>query len=66
MTACSLQGCLSRNTYSPENCDEYVRKLYRCCCEMYSIQGAESTACPAKPVVERWLKRHESETEGRR
>ncbi|KAI9568905.1 hypothetical protein HD554DRAFT_2096594 [Boletus coccyginus] len=58
--------CLSRTTYSPKNCDEYVGKLYRCCREMYSIQGAESMVCPLKPVVERWSKRHESEIEERR
>ncbi|KAH0829058.1 hypothetical protein J3R83DRAFT_2515, partial [Lanmaoa asiatica] len=65
--ACTLQTCLSRHTYNPEKCDEYVRKLYMCCLEMYNIEGAnaESTACPAKLVVERWLKRH-PETQGRR
>ncbi|KAG8220445.1 hypothetical protein J3R82DRAFT_3139, partial [Butyriboletus roseoflavus] len=57
--ACALQTCLSRNTYNPEKCDEYVRKLYTCCLEMYNIEGAnaESTACPSKPVIERWLRR---------
>ena len=65
MAACTLQTCLSRNTYSPEKCDQYVRGLYMCCLEMYSRKGpnGESTACPAKPVIERWLKRHNTETE---
>ncbi|KIJ66075.1 hypothetical protein HYDPIDRAFT_110214 [Hydnomerulius pinastri MD-312] len=60
--ACALQSCLSSNTYSPEKCDEYVRRLYTCCSEMYKREGgtgnAESTACPVQSAVERWLKRH--------
>ncbi|KAF8435151.1 hypothetical protein L210DRAFT_2551831 [Boletus edulis BED1] len=68
--ACSLQTCLSRNTYSPEKCNEYVRKLYLCCLDMYSTRGdaniAVSTACPAMPVIERWLKRNNTETQEQR
>ena len=60
MTACALQTCLARNTYNAERCDEYVRKLYLCCFEMYAVQGSESTACPKQSVVERWLKQGRS------
>ncbi|KAF9222482.1 hypothetical protein BS17DRAFT_708959, partial [Gyrodon lividus] len=60
--ACALQGCLSRNTYHPEKCDEYMRRLYMCCSEMYRREGdnAKTTACPMQGVVERWLHRHPS------
>lgn len=61
--ACSLQTCLSRNTYNPEKCDDYVRKLYQCCLAMIQRDAnAQSTACPAKPVIDRWLKTHKAET----
>jgi hypothetical protein len=35
--ACTLQTRLSRNTYSPEKCDEYVRRLYVCCLETDAV-----------------------------
>ena len=58
MPACALQKCLSRNTYSPDKCDEYVRKLYLCCLNIQS----ESNVCPGKPVIDRWLKKNKTET----
>ncbi|PCH35678.1 hypothetical protein WOLCODRAFT_80608, partial [Wolfiporia cocos MD-104 SS10] len=59
--ACALQACLNKNTYSPDKCDEHVRKLYKCCQSMYEKSGGqgESTACPMPSVVHRWLKNHE-------
>lgn len=61
--ACALQTCLSRHTYTPDKCDDYVQRLYMCCLDMYKTKGesARSTACPAKPVIERWLNRHGQE-----
>ncbi|KIJ15624.1 hypothetical protein PAXINDRAFT_77194, partial [Paxillus involutus ATCC 200175] len=61
--ACALQTCLTRNTYKPEKCDEYLRKLYVCCSEMYRREGgnAEVAACPTLGVVERWLQKHPSQ-----
>ncbi|TBU46650.1 hypothetical protein BD309DRAFT_888056 [Dichomitus squalens] len=58
--ACSLQACLKKNTYSPEKCDDYVRKLYRCCWAMYQQTDGkgESTACPLPNVTRRWLENH--------
>ncbi|KAI1790384.1 hypothetical protein LXA43DRAFT_891127, partial [Ganoderma leucocontextum] len=63
--ACSLQTCLGRNTYQPEKCDDYVRKLYRCCWEMYKRTDGrgESTACPLPNVTRRWLKQHGEDME---
>lgn len=59
-TACNLQGCLNKNTYSPSKCDTQFRKLYECCGQMYDRTGdkGESTACPLPRVVRRWLKSH--------
>ncbi|KZT03891.1 uncharacterized protein LAESUDRAFT_728573 [Laetiporus sulphureus 93-53] len=56
--ACELQACLNRNTYSPDKCHEYLRKLYECRQSMYErTEGkGESTACPKPSVVRRWLK----------
>ncbi|KAI0363997.1 hypothetical protein BV20DRAFT_1039624 [Pilatotrama ljubarskyi] len=58
--ACALQSCLNKNTYSPEKCDDHVRKLYKCCWNMYKETDGkgESTACPMQNVVRRWLKNH--------
>ncbi|EIW80235.1 hypothetical protein CONPUDRAFT_137537 [Coniophora puteana RWD-64-598 SS2] len=57
--ACALQGCLGKNTYSPEKCDEQMRRLYLCCQRMYdSNSNADSHPCPMPSVVDRWLKSH--------
>ena len=58
--ACALQACLNKNTYSPDKCDEHVRRLYRCCWRMYQETDGrgESTACPMQSVVRRWLRSH--------
>ncbi|KAG1758685.1 DUF1903-domain-containing protein [Suillus occidentalis] len=67
--ACSLQTCLSANTYSPEKCDAHLKRLYQCCSKLYQdraenngANGSDheniSTACPMPRVVERWLKNH--------
>jgi hypothetical protein len=57
--ACVLQSCLSKNTYSPEKCDDKLRGLYLCCQSMYdSDEGKESTACPMPAVLQRWFKNH--------
>ncbi|KAM6504047.1 DUF1903 domain containing protein [Amanita muscaria] len=58
--ACELQACLGKNTYKPELCDAYVRKLYLCCQKMYeeTEEKGKSTACPIPNVIERWLKNH--------
>ncbi|OCH93536.1 DUF1903-domain-containing protein [Obba rivulosa] len=58
--ACALQSCLNKNTYSPDKCDEHLRKLYRCCQTMYKQTDGkgESTACPMPNIVQRWLKNH--------
>ncbi|KAF8554843.1 hypothetical protein OG21DRAFT_1411832 [Imleria badia] len=61
--ACSLQTCLSRNTFNPEKCDDYLRKLYQCCLDIQRDANAQSTACPAKPVIEHWFKTHNTETQ---
>ena len=60
ISACSLQACLNKNTYSPDKCEVHMRKLYECCRQMYrNTKGeGESTACPNERVVERWLKNH--------
>ncbi|KAG2015052.1 hypothetical protein CC2G_008358 [Coprinopsis cinerea AmutBmut pab1-1] len=58
--ACQLHACLNKHTYSPEKCDQQLRRLYECCQQFYdktSNQG-ESTACPMPSVVKRWLKDH--------
>ena len=58
-TACNVHDCLNKNTYSPEKCDAYVRKLYECCARMYDKdKNSESTACPSEPVLRRWFKSH--------
>ncbi|KAI0295282.1 hypothetical protein BC826DRAFT_868808, partial [Russula brevipes] len=59
-TACALQGCLSKNTYSPEKCAGHMRSLYECCQSLYEAtkDRGESTACPMPYVVRRWLKAH--------
>ncbi|KAH8110564.1 DUF1903-domain-containing protein [Phellopilus nigrolimitatus] len=58
--ACDLQVCLNKNTYSPEKCDAHVRRLYECCRAMYDATDGkgESTACPNRRVVKRWLENH--------
>ncbi|KAI0035991.1 hypothetical protein K488DRAFT_42169, partial [Vararia minispora EC-137] len=58
--ACSLQDCLSVHTYSPEECQDRMRKLYECCEKMYEETdgNGESTACPMPSVVKRWLEAH--------
>ncbi|KAI0302285.1 hypothetical protein B0F90DRAFT_1627373, partial [Multifurca ochricompacta] len=58
--ACSLQVCLSKNTYSQDKCTENMRNLYKCCQTLYQeTEGrGESTACPMPSVVRRWLKAH--------
>ncbi|KAF8225278.1 hypothetical protein L208DRAFT_1408756 [Tricholoma matsutake] len=58
--ACGLQACLNKHTYTPEKCDNHLRKLYECCLQMYErSNGAEgSTACPLPNVVARWMKDH--------
>lgn len=58
--ACDLQSCLRKNTYSPERCDDDVRKLYQCCQRMYEETDGKgrSTACPSANVIKRWLKNH--------
>lgn len=63
LAACTLQSCLSKNTYSPDKCDEHLRRMYLCCQAMYERGGEdkdkpESTACPMPNVVSRWLKIH--------
>ncbi|KAI0740790.1 hypothetical protein C8Q76DRAFT_203607 [Earliella scabrosa] len=60
LTACTLQSCLNKHTYNPEKCDEHLRKLYKCCWNMYRETDGkgESTACPMESVVRRWLKNH--------
>ena len=65
VTACALQSCLGKNTYRPEKCDDYVRKLYKCCWEMYERTDGkgESTACPLQNVTRRWLKQHGEDVE---
>ncbi|KAI0001033.1 hypothetical protein BJV77DRAFT_938856, partial [Russula vinacea] len=59
-TACALQTCLSKNTYSQEKCAENLRNLYECCQALYDAieSRSESTACPAPSVVQAWLKAH--------
>ncbi|PFH51103.1 hypothetical protein AMATHDRAFT_143416 [Amanita thiersii Skay4041] len=61
-TACALQDCLGKNTYSPERCDGYLRNLYLCCQGMYNETDGKgrSTACPMPHVISRWLKDHPS------
>ncbi|EIW54092.1 uncharacterized protein TRAVEDRAFT_132725, partial [Trametes versicolor FP-101664 SS1] len=63
--ACALQSCLNKNTYSPDKCEAHLRKLYRCCWDMYKRTDAqgESTACPMPKVVRRWLKDHGEDAE---
>ncbi|KII95464.1 hypothetical protein PLICRDRAFT_98888, partial [Plicaturopsis crispa FD-325 SS-3] len=62
--ACALQSCISKNTYSPEKCDNHLRGLYHCCQKMYEeSKDAESTACPMPNVVHRWLKAHPEKTQ---
>ncbi|KAI0250068.1 hypothetical protein BJV78DRAFT_1128644, partial [Lactifluus subvellereus] len=63
--ACALQGCLSKNTYSPEKCAGNMHKLYKCCQVLYDATGdrGESTACPMPSVVRRWLKAHSESAE---
>ncbi|KAI0262213.1 hypothetical protein BC834DRAFT_829165, partial [Gloeopeniophorella convolvens] len=56
--ACTLQTCLSKNTYSPEKCTDHMRNLYKCCQAFYDADKGESTACPMPSVVRRWLKDH--------
>ncbi|KAF9047779.1 hypothetical protein BJ165DRAFT_1344652, partial [Panaeolus papilionaceus] len=58
--ACAMHACLNRYTYSPEKCEQQLRKLYECCQKMYDESGdkAESTACPFPRVVKRWMKDH--------
>ena len=58
--ACDLQACLNKYTYTPEKCDDHLRKLYECCLKMYERNdgGGESTACPLPEVVKRWMKDH--------
>ncbi|KAL6305091.1 hypothetical protein BKA93DRAFT_731448 [Sparassis latifolia] len=58
--ACALQTCLNKNMYSPEKCDDHLRKLYKCCQAMYddTDDKGESTACPMPNVVRKWLKNH--------
>ncbi|KAI9511440.1 hypothetical protein F5148DRAFT_975039, partial [Russula earlei] len=60
LTACALQACLSKNTYSQEKCAEHMRDLYKCCQTLYDATDGhgESTACPMPGVVRRWLKAH--------
>ncbi|KIO22039.1 hypothetical protein M407DRAFT_121044 [Tulasnella calospora MUT 4182] len=61
--ACSLQGCLNRNTYTPDKCEAHVIALFKCCQTMYETASGDgkapgsSTACPKPSVVERRLKR---------
>ncbi|TFK64283.1 hypothetical protein BDN72DRAFT_802272, partial [Pluteus cervinus] len=59
-TACELQTCLNKNTYSPERCDALVRKLYTCCQSLYEKQGenVKASPCPLPRVVRRWLEQH--------
>ncbi|KAF8720616.1 hypothetical protein AX14_010858 [Amanita brunnescens Koide BX004] len=58
--ACDLQSCLRKNTYSPERCNDDVRKLYQCCQRMYEETDGKgtSTACPSANVIKHWLKKH--------
>ncbi|KAK7050602.1 Cx9C motif-containing protein 4, mitochondrial [Favolaschia claudopus] len=64
--ACALQTCLNKNTYAPEKCDNKLRELYTCCQTMYEKAEGQtvqpnSTACPMRNVVERWMKDHPRE-----
>jgi hypothetical protein len=69
--ACAIQDCLSANSYNEAKCQNYVNNLYKCCMGMYrsaeskgmSSEDAKdlSTACPIRSVVERRMKRIESE-----
>ncbi|KAI0067590.1 DUF1903-domain-containing protein, partial [Artomyces pyxidatus] len=64
--ACSLQTCISGNTYAPERCEQRMRELYRCCQTMYENTDGkgESTACPMPKVVRRWLSAHPDSLSG--
>ena len=62
-----------KNNYNESACSSYVESLYRCCQKMYIQADKEgkqlneetkSTACPIRSVVERKLKRLESEKGG--
>ncbi|KAF9237866.1 hypothetical protein BU15DRAFT_48192, partial [Melanogaster broomeanus] len=66
--ACALQTCLTRNTYTPDKCDEDLRRLYACCSEMYRREdgNVESTPCPMQSVVERWLQRNPGGQDGKK
>ncbi|EKM53653.1 uncharacterized protein PHACADRAFT_148383 [Phanerochaete carnosa HHB-10118-sp] len=59
-SACALQSCLNKHTYTPEKCSTHMRDLYQCCAEFYESTGdkGESTACPMPNVTRRWLKSH--------
>ncbi|KIJ25508.1 hypothetical protein M422DRAFT_178936, partial [Sphaerobolus stellatus SS14] len=57
--ACNLQGCLNKNKFDPDKCQHLMRNLYTCCDRMYSQDpNAESSACPIRSAVTRWLDRH--------
>jgi hypothetical protein len=58
--ACALQDCISAHTYTPEKCQDRMRKLYECCAKLHTETDgqAESTACPMPSAVQRWLKAH--------
>ncbi|KAI0319805.1 hypothetical protein OF83DRAFT_1054351, partial [Amylostereum chailletii] len=60
--ACSLQNCLSSNTYNPEKCEDHMRKLYACCQSLYDDTGnkGQSSACPMPSAVRHWIKVHSS------
>ncbi|KAF8320401.1 hypothetical protein DL93DRAFT_2052864, partial [Clavulina sp. PMI_390] len=62
-TACSLHGCLNKNTYKPERCDDYLKRLYVCCQNFYENRGdkAETPSCPMPSVVTRWMKKNAPE-----
>lgn len=37
--ACSLHACLNKNLYTPDKCDDAVKKLYLCCRAMHKRES---------------------------
>lgn len=64
--ACAIQSCLQKSGFDQSKCEGLIDDLYRCCAKFYQQRGtdAEADSCPIPSVVERRIKRMESEGKG--
>ncbi|KGQ01558.1 hypothetical protein PAAG_11682 [Paracoccidioides lutzii Pb01] len=64
---CAIQGCLSKNSYKEEKCQNQIDALYQCCKAFYEARGenARTPSCPKPDLLKLKMKQRAEEKRGR-